>query len=94
MRSIPRGNTGSSLRRMVILSARACSGPGTELGLRYLAPAFVEIPGRGTPFLIAGGSPALGQIPRKSCQSPRQRPLVGVVLTGGGLRRPSRGGVR
>lgn len=84
VRGVPGGNPGSSFGRTVILSARACCGPGTELGLRYLAPAFVEIPGRETPFLIAGGSPAFGQRPRKYCQSPRQRPLVGVVLTGGG----------
>lgn len=53
-------------------------------GLSYQPPAFVGTPEKGAPFLITGGGPALGQRPRKCCQSPRQRPLVGVVLMGGG----------
>lgn len=49
------------------------SGPSTELGPRHLAPAFIEIPGRGTPFLITGRWTAFGQRPRNCCPNPRQR---------------------
>lgn len=49
------------------------SGPSTELGPRHLAPAFIEIPGKGTPFLITGRWTAFGQRPRNCCPNPRQR---------------------
>lgn len=53
------------------------SGPSTELGPRHLAPAFIKIPGRGTPFLITGRWTAFGQRPRNCCPNPRQRRFGG-----------------
>lgn len=64
-----------------------------QLGLSYLAPACMEIPGRETPFLIIGGRTALGQRPRNFCQSPRQTPL-GRSGAERRLGEPSGGGVR